>query len=241
MSPKKILREFTPPIIWKVASRVASFGSARAELAAGTELPSEHYDAVFAASAEYQKHYSDSMYYFLWCVLIDRIRPEQVHCLLDVGCGPGQFAAFLHDRGLKRYVGLDFSAECIRLARISCPSFDFRCENAFESTLFNSLEYTVVVATEFLEHVQHDLMILSRIRSGTRVYASVPSFPYPGHVRHFGSRDEVTDRYRRYFRSFRVDEFACGSKGHRFFLFEGVRVDEEERADGGGPVVNRLF
>ena len=110
------------------------------------------------------------------------------------------------------------------MARLACPSCEFVCANAFTSGLFDTLDYDVVVATEFLEHVEGDLLILDRIRPSTRVYGSVPNFPHPAHVRHFNSREEVYARYSSAFSDFRVDEFPFGSGGMSFFLFEGVRV-----------------
>ena len=157
-------------------------------------------------------------------MLVDRIRPADVRCLFDIGCGPGQLASFLHDRGLRKYVGLDFSAVSIRMARLACPSYEFVCANVFESDLFDTLDYDVVVSTEFLEHVADDLVVLDRIRPGTRMYGSLPNFPHPSHVRHFNSAAEVRERYGSRFKEFRVDEFPFGSGGMTFFLFEGVRV-----------------
>jgi SAM-dependent methyltransferase len=217
---RTILREVTPPIIWKLLNR--AIGGLNGD--AGSERPDEYYDATYSKSGDYRGHYADSRYFFLWCVLLDRMRPAEMRCLLDIGCGPGQLASFLRDRGLRRYVGLDFSGECIRMARAACPSFQFICADAFTSDLFSTLDYDVVVATEFLEHVQGDLVILDRIKPGTRVYGSVPNFPDPAHVRHFNSIEEVKTRYSSRFTGFRVDELLFGSGGMLFYLFEGVRV-----------------
>jgi SAM-dependent methyltransferase len=219
---KSIVRDLTPPLMWKFFGRMIALSRPAEEL--GSERPSDYYDAKYSQTEAYRRHYADSPYFFLWCVLIDRLRPSEVRCLLDIGCGPGQFASFLRDRGLGRYVGLDFSFECIRMARLACPSFEFVCANAFTSDLFNTVDYDVVVSTEFLEHVEEDLAIIDRIRRGTRVYASVPNFSHPAHVRHFRSKEEVYARYSSGFATFRVDEFLFGSGGMSFFLFEGVRA-----------------
>jgi SAM-dependent methyltransferase len=218
---KRIVRELTPPLVWKFLHRVIASPIKRE---AGAERQGDYYDAIYSQTEGYRRHYADSVYFPLWCVLLDRIQPAQVRCLFDIGCGPGQLASFLYDRRLRKYVGLDFSRESIRLARSVCPSFEFLCADAFTSDLFNTLDYDVVVATEFLEHVEGDLVILDRIRPGTRVYCSVPNFPDPGHVRHFKSTEEVYARYSSGFTAFRVDEFLFGSGGMSFFLFEGVRV-----------------
>jgi SAM-dependent methyltransferase len=224
---KAMFRELAPPLVWKfLASIVRTRPGTKLEL--GSERQSDYYDDGYHEIEQYRRHYADSSYYFLWCVLLDRIQPAEVRCLFDIGCGPGQLGSFLSDRGLRKYVGLDFSRECIRIARMAAPSLEFVCADAFTSDLFNTLDYDVVVATEFLEHVEQDLLILDRIRPGTRVYGSVPNFAHPAHVRHFNSKREVYDRYSSRFTAFRVDEFLFGSGGMSFFLFEGVRVARRE-------------
>jgi SAM-dependent methyltransferase len=219
---KPLLRELMPPFFWRLLRRISPMPHPIEEL--GRERTSDYYDAKYVATEAYTRHYADCPYFFLWCVLIDRLRPAEIRCLLDIGCGPGQFAAFLHDRGLGSYVGMDFSNECVRMARLACPGFKFVCEDALTSELFDSLEYDVVVATEFLEHIKDDLALMDRIRPGTRVYASVPNFSDLAHIRYFRSKEEVHARYGSGFNAFRVDEFPFGSGGMCFFLFEGVRA-----------------
>lgn len=188
---------------------------------AGRERPSGYYDEIYRRSTEYRKPYSESMYYYLWCVLVDRMRPGEMKCVLDIGCGPGQLAAFMHDRGLPAYVGLDFSEATIEMARRACPQYQFVCEDVFTSKVFNDVPYDAVVLTEFLEHIEKDVEILGRIRPGARVYGTVPNFPDPGHVRCFESCQAVAARYASLLDGWRVDEFPAVQKGRKFFLFEG--------------------
>jgi hypothetical protein len=109
------------------------------------------------------------------------------------------------------------------MAKRACPSFEFICGDALSSDVFEKLGYDVVVTTEFLEHVEEDLAIIDRIRAGTKVYATVPNFPYEAHVRHFKSVEEVVARYTSRLNNLRVDQFPFGSRGMSFFLFQGVR------------------
>src|SRR4051812_43644242 len=75
------------------------------------------YDAAYKAIDTYHAPYRNSHYYFLWCVLADRIRAGKHRAVLDIGCGPGQFAHCLFDlAGIERYVGLDFSSHAVSLA-----------------------------------------------------------------------------------------------------------------------------
>ena len=221
---KTVLRALTPPIIGQLVCRATRRKWPPAPAVIGREQAVEFYDVGYAAAEEYHRHYADTSYYSIWCVLVERIHPANVQFVFDIGCGPGQFAAFLRDKGLRKYVGLDFSNECIRMARLACPEYEFVCADALTSPLFDTLPYDVVVSTEFLEHVEGDLTVLKRIRPGTHVFCTVPNFPHIAHVRHFKSANEVRERYAEFFSDFFVDEFLFGSTGMRFFLFEGVRA-----------------
>src|SRR5579864_78381 len=226
---KTIARQLTPTFFWNIFQRRfghAPEGDAGTNGNTGKERRSDFYDAMYLQTEDYCRHYTHSRYYFLWCVILDRMRPTEVRALLDIGCGPGQFASLLRDRGLQKYVGIDFSNVCIRMARLACTSAQFECSDVFSSDLFDTLDYDVAVATEFLEHIEGDLVILGRIRPGTRVYGSVPNFPDPSHVRYFNSVEDVYARYSSSFESFRVDELLFGSEGMSFFLFEGIRCSK---------------
>lgn len=190
----------------------------------GSELGPEHYDRVYSESTEYRKHYTESQYYFLWCVIVDRIQPKAEDRVLDVGCGPGQLARFLKDRGLGDYLGVDFSKETISQARANCPGLRFQEADVFNSDVLETFPYSIVLCTEFLEHVSEDLRLLGRIRRGSKVIGTVPNFPYQGHVRHFGNIREVGERYSGLFRSWRCDPFNAGPDGPTYFLFEGTKV-----------------
>jgi trans-aconitate methyltransferase len=189
----------------------------------GAEQPAEFYDATFEKGEHWRAHYTKSRYYPVWTVVGDRLKRAGVKTLLDVGCGPGQMACFLRDRGLAQYVGLDFSKARVEHARTACPHFRFEVADVFQSDLLTSLAYDAVLTLEFLEHVERDLDVLARIRPGALVIATVPNFAAQGHVRHFKDVDEVLARYRSAFASLAVDEFLHDDEGRRFFLMEGRR------------------
>ena len=94
--------------------------------------------------------------------------------------------------------------------------------DASRTDLYDTHLYDAVLCTEFLEHVECDTEILSRIRSGVVFYGSVPSFPSASHVRHFASADQVAGRYAALFQGFRIDPFLVGN--NTFFVIEGVKV-----------------
>jgi len=181
------------------------------------------YNERFENTPEYQVHYTESSYYFLWTVVVDRIRRFGAKRILDLGCGPGQFASMLYDNGIAAYRGLDLSSTSIRMARARCPSFEFQEADLRHPDAMRGYDYDCLVTMEFLEHVPFDLEVLERIKSGARVIATVPNFPYVSHVRHFRDADEVRSRYQRHFSSFTVDAFLENQQGKTFFLMEGTK------------------
>jgi SAM-dependent methyltransferase len=182
------------------------------------------YNDAYATTPEYWQHYTQSSYYFLWTVLADRICRSGVQKILDVGCGPGQFASLLRDKGIKHYFGVDFSSTCIALARQACPSFEFAMADLAANPFPQTFAYDCAVILEFLEHIPFDREIIQRIRPGTKVFATVPNFPYTSHVRHFTDEEEVAARYRDLFMTgFSVTSFFANPQGKTFFLMEGIR------------------
>jgi SAM-dependent methyltransferase len=187
------------------------------------EREAEFYDEVFRHEDEYNVHYTQSRYYYVWCVLVDRIMSSGAKSVLDIGCGPGQLASFFRDRGLPKYFGLDLSPVAIEKARALCPGYQFRAENALETKVLSQVDYDTVISLEFLEHVHEELGVLEQIRSGTRFLGTVPDFPYQSHVRHFNSCQQVESRYGHLFNSFSVTEFVDPSRKKRYFLLDGIR------------------
>lgn len=180
------------------------------------------YDRSFSNHDHWRRHYTESRYYPMWTVIADRISRSQVSSILDIGCGPGQVAQLLRDRGIPTYLGIDFSPERIRQAKLVCPEFKFVVANVFGTDLLSNHEYNGVVCLEFLEHVKRDVKILESLRPGTLFWGSVPNFGGEAHVRHFRGTKEVIKRYGKCFDDLRVDEHLANNKGLKYFLLEGV-------------------
>src|SRR5215471_8458664 len=125
---------------------------------------------------------------------------------------------------IQSYCGLDFSNTRIEQARRHCPAYRFEAVDVFQTSLFEDYNYDMVIATEFLEHIEHDIDVIRFIRPRIYFVGTVPNFPYVSHVRHFQDCDEVTRRYAPFFADFKVDAFRA--KGHEkiFFLLEGIKI-----------------
>jgi len=54
------------------------------------EAPAEVYDDMYATSQEASLHYTNSRYYFIWTVILDRILKTSLDArVFEIGCGHG--------------------------------------------------------------------------------------------------------------------------------------------------------
>ena len=194
----------------------------------GEEKPAAWYDEVFAGSTKYARHYAKTKYYALWSVVVDRLVRSGSRSVVELGCGSGQFASLLRDKGFRDYLGIDFSAVAVAQATGRCPELSFEVDDVLSSRVLETRAYDAVVCLEVLEHVEEDRSVLERIRPGALVFASVPNFPAAAHVRHFESEREVLDRYGALFERPTVDAHLVDpGGGTKHFLLEGVRLGDQ--------------
>jgi SAM-dependent methyltransferase len=214
-------------ILKQAVRRVGNgLGLSRPASPLGREENAGWYDTLYGSSADYQCGYAESFYYFLWAVIADRIRRAGFRRVLEIGCGPGQLAAFLLEQGVTEYTGLDFSPAAIALARKHAPRGTFVVGDARSPEIHASAAHDVVICTEVLEHIEKDLLVVSNFSPGKRCLCSVPNFPYESHVRHFADARAVADRYGWLFRDLDVMTFPSPrSRTDLFFLLDGVRND----------------
>ncbi|MDZ8188330.1 MAG: class I SAM-dependent methyltransferase [Nostoc sp. ChiSLP02] len=225
---KTVAKELLPPVVLRLAKSFTNSQIVRDKQIVkdekGFERTSDYYDRRCLELDNWRIHYSKTEYYPLWSVIVDRIQRANVKSLLEIGCGGGQLATLMRDKGINKYLGFDFSPNFVATAKKACPEFNFVVADAFETDLFYTYDYDAVVSTEFLEHVEGDLEVIKKIRQGTRFYGSVPNFPMKSHVRHFNSVQEVYDRYNQYFDSFRVDTFfSTKDESIVYYLFEAIK------------------
>jgi SAM-dependent methyltransferase len=222
MMRSSLIRQIAPPSLKNLLKSIVDREHPAADAADG-EKGADWYDTSFENNPLASAHYTQSKYYFLWTVIADRLRHAGGQSVFEVGCGSGQLAALLRDSGIVEYCGLDFSPKRIAQARKTNPQFRFEVADAFETDLFEILSYDTVISTEFLEHVDGDLAILEKIRSGAHFLGTVPNFPFVSHVRHFDNGEDVAKRYSSFFDEFRVDRFFANDQGKTFFLLEGMK------------------
>lgn len=181
------------------------------------EQPATYYDAFFERQAAYHTGYRDSFYFPLWVQVEFILRPFKAYRILDVGCGPGQFARFLQDMGYEKYRGVDFSGTAVEMARANCD-FEFRQGDALKADTYKP-DFDVFVSLETLEHLNKDLDVLRNVPQGTFCVISVPNFDDPGHVRWFRSYYQVRRRYYRFIDIERMHFI------NNIYVMSGVRKD----------------
>lgn len=155
-----------------------------------------YYDAVFAHSHKYAQSGENCEYISIWQRIVNILYDNGSTSILDLGCGPGQFAEFIAAHMPEvRYTGLDFSSVAISQASRRCPNYLFKKMKLPTTNFLGLPSFDSVVCTEVLEHVENDREILSVIPIGTLIVASVPNFDSFGHVRLFRNKEEVMERY----------------------------------------------
>lgn len=187
----------------------------------------DYYNHVFSTTPKYLCHYNDSPYCPMWRKAVELIRAAHDPCILEIGCGTGQFAHMLWDNGIRNYRGFDFSPVAIEMAQRRCPEVAFSVCDALEPDEYAG-PYSIAVAMEVLEHIEDDLGVLDHIRCGTDVIFSVPTFDCESHVRTFPYPRDVACRYkgRVHLKNMLPFEFIMGAHGKqiRFWLCRGTKI-----------------
>ena len=157
----------------------------------GCEMKADYYDKVYKEEDKYRLHYKDLPYYPIFQVAVGMLSDIDNPQILELGCGTGQFAQMLWDKGYLCYKGIDFSEAAIGIATGKSPQV-FEVGDVFDASYEG---FNTVVVMEVLEHIENDLQLIGCIPEGMNVIFSVPNFADPSHVRRFGSKEEVEQRY----------------------------------------------
>jgi predicted TPR repeat methyltransferase len=183
------------------------------------EASSAYYDEIYKSEDEYHLASEESVYKEMWDRVCELILAFGVERVMDVGCGPGQFAEYLLSRAKVSYTGLDFSPEAIRIAQSKGLAAQFSVADIYTTPLISDGDYDVLIGLEVLEHLSQDIEFVRRIPSGKLIICSVPSFISFGHVRSFASTDEIAARYGLHMSGFSAYTFSFNNES--LFLFYG--------------------
>lgn len=172
-----------------------NLGKPKAKVEAGADV----YNAGYAVNKAYFKHYSDCQYYKCWRIILEKKKLITAQDrVLDLGCGPGQFAEYVKDIGTKSYTGVDFSSVAVEQAtkRLAESNFNFICGDLYVCDLPNEVD--VIISLEVFEHLAKDRKVMKRLKKlfpGTRFVFSVPNFDHRNHIRFFRNKKSIISRF----------------------------------------------
>jgi len=179
----------------------------------------DNYDKLYNGSEMYRKHYSDTVYFNVWKYIAGRLNKSDK--ILELGCGPGQLAELLHDRGFSNYSGIDFSSVAIKMARERVPSGGFRVSDLRDID-YSEYAGSMMVCTETLEHIQDDIALIKKLPKG-RIIFSVPDFMCESHYRTYNSEQAIREYYRGIIDIDIIKAFAIGSN-RTIFVGDGYII-----------------
>lgn len=178
----------------------------------GTEQPSDYYDAIYIRAKKYNRHYTGVR----WLPLFEKASEKIKGSVLELGCGVGQFANLIHDKGVKKYTGIDFSKEAIdRCKRLKLSGYEFYQDDVYECLKMGLFD--TIVALETFEHLD-DLRVINLISKGKRLVVSLPTFGSESHLIWFQSSEEIVKRYKEVIR---IDYI---KRIEDWFLFSGEKI-----------------
>ena len=171
------------------------------------------YNVENGSTYDYNKHYSKmTVYHDLWLKVLEYLKLIKDPNILEIGCGTGQFAQMLYDRGYKNYSGIDFSDIGIKKSKERCPNYTFY---RHDLRIPFDLEYDTILALEVFEHLD-DMKVISNLKSGSNIIFTLSMSDYCAHIRYFISTDEVWERYSMKIELERVEHF------HLYFIGKGI-------------------
>lgn len=140
--------------------------------------------------------------------------------VVDLGCGPGQFATVLRTVSAAPYTGYDFSAVAIaQAAKRQLADCHFARADLTSLALPQGSQF---VCLEVLEHIEKDRELLQQLPTGASLVFSVPTFQSAGHVRVFPAPAAAEARYQDILTMRLVQQLPV-SATKQIFLFKGVR------------------
>lgn len=164
----------------------------------GKEQPATYYDAIYLKSEAYKTHWSKSRYVKLWEAVLNEIDLKAP--IIDIGCGPGQFANMCAEKGCVKYFGLDFSEQAIKNAKAlneGLNNLEFLKSDIFNVDFVIENESQFIML-EVMEHIEKDLEYLAKLKKGNegkKIVITVPTFNDAGHARFYKTEKEWVARF----------------------------------------------
>ncbi len=190
----------------------------------------------------------------LFARLIEALGIARDQPVLDIGTSSGTNLRLLRDLGYSEVTGLDFSDEAIRFCAEKGLGTVLRGD--ITQMPFGDQTFSLVLATDIIEHVDDDLRALTEVarvlRPGCNALITVPAFPSL-----WGFQDDVSLHKRRYrmgplLERIRAAGLQPGQRFHFNYLLFGPiwsarqvlkvwRHAYRSESEMNSPVINRLL
>lgn len=128
-------------------------------------------------------------------VVMDQLASLSFESLVDIGCGDGRFLReFCRQYSDKETLGIDYSAQAIRLANAMNPEISYECRDIRSDALERSFEVATLI--EVLEHIPpsdvHGFLkaVSEMLHPGGYLILTVPHTNKPVQPKHFRHYDE---------------------------------------------------
>lgn len=163
------------------------------------EVSKDFYNSIYLESEKYNDRPEYSIYLPAWKEVAKILKNKEINTILDIGCGPGQFAEFLQEELPNiEYTGIDYSEIAISKAKERNIEGSFHVINFMENDVLGELNADLYIALEVFEHIENDLELIKSLPIGKSIIFSVPSFDSFGHVRFFKSLGHAENRYNKH-------------------------------------------
>lgn len=187
----------------------------------GEQKSARYYDQIYRKRDQEGVYQADprhtEFYGELWSKVAKLVPSGRT--VIDIGCGPGEFAAVFRDMRSEQYVGYDFSQAATSVAKKrNLPQCDFFVTSA-ENVNFHKLNSPCFICLEMLEHIEDDKKLLKKIGAKSTLIFSVPTFDSPGHVRWFDTVSKVIERYGPILPHVKHVHSINVRNGHKIFIF----------------------
>lgn len=116
--------------------------------------------------------------------------------ICELGCGSGQFANMLFDKGFINYTGVDYSKKGIEIAQSNNEKYKdrFICADVFGFLKEQKKPSDLYVVFEVLEHISRDIELVKSLPKNSWILFSVPNFMSFDHLRTY-EKNDIKERY----------------------------------------------
>jgi SAM-dependent methyltransferase len=162
------------------------------------ELGKDYYESMHrrgGVGKAYHVGARESYMFVLWEAINKKLYVWST--IAEFGCGAGQLASLIIERGLYYEYGVDIAEYGIYLAKQHNPKHEdkFYAGSIYVPAMFDIAPFNTAIFCEVLEHLEDDLKPLSYLPSGTRVIISVPNADSHEHVRFFETEESAREHY----------------------------------------------